>query len=105
MTLIRETEDAQAAHELELVGVTASPYEAQDHADTGEEIVEPVAMPPGLIAWVREFVERHHVDEAFVKRKRDRVRTDRTEDGRGDPRIRQAADVYRAPASTKPRLH
>jgi hypothetical protein len=59
-------------------------------------------MPDGLIAWVREFVEEHHVDEAFKKRRRDRVATDLTEDGRGDARIRQDADVYRAPAALKP---
>ena len=29
--------------------VTASPYEAQDYADTGEELVEKVPMPEGLM--------------------------------------------------------
>ena len=77
--------------------VTASPYEAQDYADSGEEIVEKVPMPPGLVAWVRDFVERHHVEEEFVKRKRDRKRIDLVEDGVGDARIHQDADVYRAP--------
>ena len=77
--------------------VTASPYEAQDYTDSGEEIVEKVPMPEGLIAWVRDFVETHHVDEEFVKRRRDKKRVDAVEDGIGDARIRQAADVYRAP--------
>lgn len=49
--------------------VTASPYEAQSYAD---DIVEAVAMPDGLIAWVQDFVGRHHVDEPFRKRRRDR---------------------------------
>ncbi len=84
---------------LDVVLATASPYEAQDYADTGEELVEKVPMPEGLIAWVREFVERHHEDEVFVKRRRDKKRIDLREDGIGDARIRQVADVYRAPGS------
>lgn len=86
-----------AAHPFSLDVVTASPYLAQDHADNGEDVVEKIPMTPGLEAWVRDFVETHHTEEQFVKRRRDRVRTDRQEDGRGDPRIRQMTDVYRAP--------
>ena len=81
--------------------VTASPYEAQDYADSGEEIVEPVAMPPGLVALLRDFCEAHHEEERFVKRRRDRQRVDLAEDGVGDPRIRQPADVYRSPAGRR----
>lgn len=77
--------------------VTASPYEGQDYADSGEEIVEKVPMSEGLVAWVRDFVRAHHEDEVFVKRRRDKKRIDLTEDGKGDVRIRQASDVYRAP--------
>jgi len=58
-------------------------------------------MPPGLVAWVRDFVERHHEDEAFVKRRRDRVRTDLAEDGVGDPRVRRMSDVYRSPTGRR----
>jgi Protein of unknown function (DUF3305) len=50
--------------------VTASPYEAECYPD---DLVEAVPMPDGLIAWVQDFVDRHHVDEPFRKRKRDRV--------------------------------
>lgn len=84
--------------------VTASPYEAQDYQDGGDEMVELVPMPPGMIAWVRDFALEHHEDEAFVKRRRDRKRTDLVEDGIGDERIPQTADVYRAPASRRRRL-
>ena len=84
---------------LDVVLVTASPYEAQDYADTGEELVEKVTMPEGLIAWIRDYVELHHEDEVFVKRRRDKARVDRKEDGIGDARIRQTSDVYRAPVS------
>jgi len=89
---------------LEIVLVTASPYEAQDYADTGEELVEKVPMPEGLVAWVRDFALAHHEDEVFIKRKRDKKRVDVKEDGIGDARIRQIADVYRAPSSRKEAL-
>ena len=77
--------------------VTASAYEGQGYAESGEGLVELVPMPLGLIGWVRDFVAKHHVEEPFVKRKRDRKRIDLVEDGKGDPRIRQLSDVYRAP--------
>lgn len=86
---------------LEVVLATASPYEAQDYCDTGEEQVEKVPMTEGLVAWIRDFIELHHEDEVFVKRRRNKARVDLSEDGIGDARIRQTADVYRAPASRK----
>lgn len=89
---------------LDVLLVTASPYEAQDYADTGEEIVEKVPMPAGLIAWIRDFVAAHHEEEVFVKRRRDKARTDVVQDGIGDARIAQVTDVYRAPRS-KARLN
>ena len=82
---------------LEIVLATASPFEAQDYADTGEEIVEKLPMPGGLIAWVRDFVEAHHEHEDFKKRRRDTRTTGEAQDGIGDPRIPQMSDVYRAP--------
>lgn len=87
--------------EYHVFAVTASPFEAQDYADSGEELVEPVPMPPALVAWLTDFVERHHRETPFVKRRRDRVQVEAVEDGKGDPRVRQAADVYRSPASRR----
>lgn len=81
---------------LEVVLVTASPYEAQDYCDGGEELVEKIAMTPGILNWVRAYVAEHHEEEAFVKRRRDKQRMPH-QDGVGDPRISQATDVYRAP--------
>ncbi len=89
---------------LDIVLATASPYEAQDYADTGEELVEKVLMPEGLIALIRDFVKEHHEEEEFIKRKRDRKRIDIVEDGIGDERIRQMTDVYRAPRRAGGRL-
>lgn len=89
---------------LEVLLVTASPYEAQDYADNGEDIVEKVPMPPGLIAWIGEFVEEFHEDEEFIKRRRDRLRVDGLQDGIGDPRIGTVGDVYASPALKRGRL-
>lgn len=89
---------------IEVLMVTASPYEAQDYTDSGEEIVEKVPMPHGLVAWVRDFVEAFHRDEVFVKRKRDKKRIDLVQDGIGDPRIGKSADIYASPAQMRRRL-
>lgn len=89
---------------LDVVLVTASPYEAQDYTDNAEDIVEKIAMPPGLVAWVRDFVETFHEEEAFVKRRRDKTRVDRVQDGIGDPRVGKAADIYASPAQIRRRL-
>ncbi|MDT2057996.1 MAG: DUF3305 domain-containing protein, partial [Planktomarina sp.] len=87
-----------------VVLATASPYEAQDYADTGEELVEKVPMPEGLAAWIRDYIEEHHEDEVFIKRRRDKSRIDLEQNGIGDARIRQISDVYRAP-SAKETVH
>ena len=89
---------------LHMLLVTASPYEAQDYTDSGEEIVEKVPMPHGLVAWVRDFVEDFHAEEAFVKRRRDRKRVDIVQDGIGDPRVPKAADIYASPALKRRRV-
>lgn len=99
--VMRDAGDTTDDQQPEVLLVTASPYEAQDYADSGEEMVEPVPMPPGLQAWIRDFVARHHEEEEFVKRRRDRVRVDRRQDGVGDARVRQPSDVYRAPSALR----
>jgi hypothetical protein len=56
-------------HEVEPFLITACPFEAQDYMDSGEETVENVPMPAEMVAWIQAFVECHHVDEPFIKRK------------------------------------
>lgn len=90
-----------AEYPLEVTLVTASPYEAQDYSDSSEEIIEKVPMPDGLIAWVRDFALTHHHEERFKKRRRDKTDIGAVEDGIGDARISQMADVYRSPAMAK----
>ena len=54
--------------------VTASDYEAQDHTDAGEDMVERVPMPAPIREAIEAFLARHHVEEPFHKRKRKRDR-------------------------------
>jgi hypothetical protein len=75
--LVLRTDDLDAAHEVTPFLVTASPVEAQEYLDGSDVMVEPVDMPPGVIGFVRDFVERHHVDVPFEKRKRKRASLDR----------------------------
>lgn len=86
--------------------ITASAFEAQGALDSGESIVEPVPIPESLAAWIKDFVDLHYIEEPFKKRRRDKQRVDGIEDGKGDARIRQESDVFRAPSSIgKPRVH
>lgn len=80
--LLTSDDEAGANHEVKAVLVTASPYEAQDYLDAGEDVVEGVAMPDGVIAWVQAFIDRHHVDEPFKKRKCKRHDPDKNRAGR-----------------------
>lgn len=77
--------------------VTASPYEAQDYCDSGEEIVEKVPMTEGLLGWIGAYVQAHHTEERFVKRKRRPALQDRVDDR---PVIRDD-DVYRVPTAKR----
>ena len=52
--------------------VTADPSEAEALTEPGTDIIEPVPMPPEIRHGLAAFVEAHHVERPFVKRKRDR---------------------------------
>ncbi len=91
------------ARGLDVLLATVSPFEAQDYADSGEEIIEQVPMPAALRELVAAFVQEHFRPERFRKRRRDKVDLDRVEDGIGDARIRQMSDVYRAPSRQRRR--
>lgn len=102
VVVLRDAEEPDAPMPFKPVLVTASPYEGQDYMDSGDGLIELVPMPAGLIAWLRDFTAAHHVEEPFIKRKRDRQRIDLVEDGKGDPRVRQLSDVFRAPRAPRP---
>lgn len=87
----------------EPVKATASPFEASFHEIDAEDRVERVAMPAPMIDWVAAFVAAHHEEAPFVKRRRDRLREGEAQDGIGDARIAQPADVWRTPGSLRGR--
>jgi hypothetical protein len=60
----------------ELAAVTADPAEGEGMTEAGANIVEALPMPEPLQAAVAAFVAEHHVERAFVKRKRDRANPD-----------------------------
>lgn len=64
-------------HEVEPFLVTASPNEAQDLLDAGDDIIEGVPMPEVIMAWAQAFVAEHHVEESHYKRKRKRLDPDK----------------------------
>jgi hypothetical protein len=59
--------------EVELVSVTADPYEGEALAESIGDIVEAVPMPTGIQARVQAFFDAFHVEQTFFKRKRDRA--------------------------------
>ena len=69
--VLRQTDDAEKPYEVLLV--TASPYEAQDYEDSGEDIIERIAMPADIEATIKDFVDHYHREEEFRKRRRDNV--------------------------------
>jgi hypothetical protein len=61
---------AEQGHEI--VTVTADPAEGEAFTDSGDDLVETVPMPPAVATQIDEFVAEHHVERAFVKRRRTR---------------------------------
>ena len=57
----------------ELATVTADPAEGEAMTEAGANLVDTVAMPQPVQDAVAAFVAEHHVEEVFVKRKRDRA--------------------------------
>jgi hypothetical protein len=70
-----EPSERTAGNDVAPFVVTASPYDAEGYME-GDDLVEAVPMPDGLIAWVQAFIDRHHVDQPFVKRKRKRAKAE-----------------------------
>lgn len=77
--VLRASQDPAGEHEVVPFLVTADPIEAQHYLDSGEEIVEPVTMPPEILALVQDFVAAHPAEHVFVKRARKNPK------GRDDP--------------------
>lgn len=58
---------------LSLLAVTVDPSEGEAHTQAGSDLVDAVPMSPDLVAVLTAFVDEHHVEREFFKRKRDRV--------------------------------
>ncbi|CFX17372.1 conserved protein of unknown function [Candidatus Filomicrobium marinum] len=67
----REDPESGSEHPLDVHLVTASPFEAQPHASMGLDSVDCVAMPERLVFIIRDFIDKHHVEETFKKRRRE----------------------------------
>lgn len=55
---------------VEIVAVTADPAEGEAFTETGTENVETVPMAAEIASAVADFVDRHHVERRFEKRRR-----------------------------------
>ncbi|MEP2943499.1 MAG: DUF3305 domain-containing protein [Hyphomicrobiales bacterium] len=73
--VLRENDDP-TGRPIEAHMVTASPYDAQDYLDTSEDIIEKVPMPSAIFEWIKAFVQEHHKEEVFIKRRRDKLDID-----------------------------
>jgi hypothetical protein len=58
---------------FDLVAVTADPSEGEAFTQNGDHLVDAVPMPEQVRALLEAFVAEHHVEQPFVKRKRDRA--------------------------------
>ncbi len=67
--------------------VTVCPYEAESYSENGEDIVEGVTMPDEIIGWVQAFIDKHHVDAPFKKRKQKKAYDPRKGNFSRHPRI------------------
>lgn len=68
--VLRKTPDEWGVS-LHLATVCAG--EAHAYAESMEDVVDSLPMPEDIQAWVSSFLEHHHVEQKFYKRKRDRA--------------------------------
>ena len=85
--VLRTIDEPGADEDVKPFMVTASPFQAQDYLDSGDDIVEGVTMPEAVVAWISAFCDHHHVDEPFKKRKRKRYDPDEVGFGHRPPGV------------------
>jgi Protein of unknown function (DUF3305) len=69
----------------EIAKVTCDPSEGEGFTETGWDIVNMIPMPEVIHAALLGFVEEHHVETPFYKRKRDRADPEALAKGRKGP--------------------
>lgn len=62
---------AENAAGCEVMLVTADPAEGEAMTQNGDLLVEAAAMPEALRLWLDAFVQEHHVERPFFKRRRE----------------------------------
>ncbi len=82
----------------EVVCLTADPYEGEGLVSDLDLVVAVVPMPEAVQAAVASFVERHHVEIPFKKRKRSPANPAHAE-ARGGPRVLQPDEKWDRPKS------
>jgi hypothetical protein len=55
-----------------VAGATIDPYEGEAFVDAVSDRVEALPMPHEIAVDLQAFIDEHHVEQAFFKRKRDR---------------------------------
>ncbi len=63
---------AETAVPFALLLVTADPSEGEALTGAGNDLVEPVPMPPSIVATIARFIAQHPPSGSFYKRERDR---------------------------------
>jgi Protein of unknown function (DUF3305) len=69
----------------EVLQVTCDPTEGEGFTETGWDIVNVLPMPEPIQAALMAFVEEHHVERAFYKRKRSPADPEALAHGRNGP--------------------
>ncbi len=64
----------------DVMAITADPAEGEMFTEAGNDQVENVPMPAEIAAALAEFVTEHHIERAFMKRKRRRWASDEPDD-------------------------
>jgi hypothetical protein len=59
---------------VDIVAVTADPSEGEAFTEPGIDAVNVIDMPPELAAYIAQFIQVHHVERVFEKRKRDKTK-------------------------------
>lgn len=83
-------QDHDGVHEVRPFLATVSTGEALAYADAGENIVEGVPMPPTIAAWLEAFIDTHHVEQPFRKRRNRRSKGE--ESTAAPPRFRRRSE-------------
>lgn len=71
--LLHQTRPAGDPFPYDAHRITASPYEAEDFHGWTDAVIGKVAMPEPVAVFLEAFIEVHHAETPFRKRRRDRL--------------------------------